>query len=185
MALISRLLSSMFARLVSQTALEPATAPLSPPPGPTVVPPIPVELDESAVDIMARTCWGEARGEGRPGIEAVASVIMNRANNPRWWGSGVKSVCLKQYQFSCWLVDDPNHDKLTRVDKTNAAFVLCLEVCRAAMRGKLADPTNGADHYYDTSIPSPSWAVDKVPTLVRPPFRFFRLELQPPKGNTP
>ena len=29
-------------------------------------------------DTLARTLWGEARGEGHYGMEAVASVILNR-----------------------------------------------------------------------------------------------------------
>ncbi len=31
------------------------------------------------LDIVAKTVWGEARGEGRKGMQAVAEVILNRA----------------------------------------------------------------------------------------------------------
>ena len=30
------------------------------------------------IDVLARTLWGEARGEGTAGMQAVASVILNR-----------------------------------------------------------------------------------------------------------
>ena len=35
------------------------------------------------VDILARTIYGEARGESVRGKEAVASVVMNRVNRAR------------------------------------------------------------------------------------------------------
>jgi len=68
---------------------------------------------------MAKTVWGEARGESVKGQIAVAWVIKNRADNPRWWGKTIEEVCLKKYQFSCWLESDPNKakmDKLTEED---------------------------------------------------------------------
>ena len=34
------------------------------------------------VDIVARTIWGEARGEGATGMQAVANVIINRRTIP-------------------------------------------------------------------------------------------------------
>ena len=36
--------------------------------------------DEATV--LAQTIWGEARGEGNKEMEAVASVIVNRADYP-------------------------------------------------------------------------------------------------------
>ena len=36
-------------------------------------------------DILARTLYGEARGEGIDGIEAVACVIMNRYKARKWY----------------------------------------------------------------------------------------------------
>jgi hypothetical protein len=42
-------------------------------------------------DILARTLWGEARGEGLAGEIAVAWTIRNRVfdGNPKsWWGEG-------------------------------------------------------------------------------------------------
>lgn len=53
----------------------------------------------SIADILARTIWGEARGEGWEGIEAVASAIWNRTNgNP----SSLDDVVKQKKQFSVW-----------------------------------------------------------------------------------
>lgn len=53
----------------------------------------------NAANIIARTLYYEARGEGEEGIDAVASVIFNRAEgNPKY----LAKVCLAKMQFSCW-----------------------------------------------------------------------------------
>ena len=108
------------------------------------------------LDVLARTLWGEARGEGRSGIEAVAAVIMNRLATGRW-GATAEAVCRARKQFSCWNPDDPNRSKLERVDEGDAAFALCREVAAEALAGRLADPTGGATHYHVRGL-SPWWA---------------------------
>lgn len=37
------------------------------------------------LQILARTLFGEARGEGDEGLEAVACVIINRFNAKKWF----------------------------------------------------------------------------------------------------
>lgn len=128
-------------------------------------------------DILARTVWGEARGQGRAGMEAVAATIANRVHNPRWWGNGWLSVCRKPYQFSCWNPDDPNLPKMLKVDGTDAAFVTALAVADEAINGRLADPTGGADSYFDLSISAPSWATADKFTVQIGDMRFYRIEL--------
>ncbi|PJB71692.1 MAG: hypothetical protein CO093_04590 [Alphaproteobacteria bacterium CG_4_9_14_3_um_filter_47_13] len=54
---------------------------------------------EKDIEILARTIWGEARGEGQKGMLAVASVIMNRVRCGGWWGSTIQDVCRKPYQL--------------------------------------------------------------------------------------
>ncbi|TPD62994.1 cell wall hydrolase [Emcibacter nanhaiensis] len=110
-------------------------------------------------DILARTLWGEARGEGRAGMEAVAAVIMNRYNASAWYsGPTIAAVARKKYQFSCWNPKDPNYDKLLSVDETDPLFALALEIADNAIAGKLADPTDGATHYFASYIAAPDWS---------------------------
>ena len=108
------------------------------------------------LDVLARTLWGEARGEGREGIEAVAAVIVNRMAARRW-GATAAAVCRARRQFSCWNRRDPNRPKLERVDERDPAFALCREVAAAALAGRLADPTGGATHYHVCGL-RPWWA---------------------------
>jgi len=50
---------------------------------------------ELEIDVLARTLWGEARGEGTTGLEAVANVVLNRVKMAEenggkfWWGSNI------------------------------------------------------------------------------------------------
>ncbi len=114
------------------------------------------------IDILARTIYGEARGEPVRGKEAVAAVILNRVRRARrrtsyWWGSDIQSVCLKPWQFSCWNDEDPNKEKLLKVTSGNSVFKTCQRVARRAVRGGLKDPTDGATHYHVRGI-EPPWA---------------------------
>lgn len=129
------------------------------------------------IDILARTIWGEARGLGPSGMSAVAAVVMNRANNPRWWGTDVVAVCQKPWQFSCWNNGDPNRAKLIAVGPDDSQFADALGIADAAVRGTLADPTHGADSYFDSSIPAPEWAMPEDFTVQIGSLSFYRTEL--------
>ena len=60
------------------------------------------DMTQSQDIYMAKTIWGEARGEGLRGMQAVANVIMNRVDRGGWYGASIKDVVLKPLQFSCW-----------------------------------------------------------------------------------
>lgn len=117
----------------------------------------------SSADILARTLYGEARGESVRGIEAVAAVVMNRVARGGWWGNSVETVCRKPWQFSCWNETDPNRAKLERADESDRVFRICVRIARRAISGSVADPTEGATHYH-TSTCAPAWAKGKIPS---------------------
>jgi|TARA_R110000751_G_C13791630_1_gene482217 spore germination cell wall hydrolase CwlJ-like protein len=108
------------------------------------------------VDILARTIWGEARGEGAQGMQAVANVVMNRANNPGWWGHDVITVCLADKQFSAWNLNDANYSKIQTVNASDASFALALQIAGRAVAGTLPDITGGATHYHTAAV-NPFW----------------------------
>jgi N-acetylmuramoyl-L-alanine amidase len=117
------------------------------------------------LDVLARTLWGEARGEGRDGMRGVANTILNRAAHPGWWGRSVAEVCLKPWQFSCWLESDPNRVKLLAVDGRDRSFATALSVAVDALAGILPDYTFGATHYHALHC-RPSWAQGRTPCAV-------------------
>lgn len=129
------------------------------------------------VDVLARTLWGEARGEGIRGMEAVACVVLNRAANPRWWGRDIISVCMAPWQFSAWNPDDANRSKMISVNSSDRHFALAQGIARRAVNGDISDNTNGADHYHAQTI-TPVWARNKKPVAHIGRHKFYRLELR-------
>lgn len=122
-------------------------------------------VDAAAIDVLARTLWGEARGEGVAGMEAVAAVIINRLRWPARYGADVVAVCRAARQFSCWNEGDPNRAKLLAVDARDAAFAAALRIARRALAGALRDPVDGACHYHAAGI-SPRWARGRAPCAI-------------------
>jgi N-acetylmuramoyl-L-alanine amidase len=137
-------------------------------------------IEELELDALARTVWGEARGEGSSGMQAVAFVILNRVSHAQkmggyWWGNTILEVCHKPFQFSCWNKEDPNYRKLLSVDeKEDIYFATARRVCARAKLGFLKDPTCGATHYHTRGI-SPKWAKDKKPCALIGKHIFYKL----------
>lgn len=117
--------------------------------------------DNSESDVLARTIWGEARGEGYAGMQAVANVIMNRVKRGGWYGLTITEVCKKPKQFSCWNANDPNYVKIKNVTTDNNQFLQAVEIARQAVAGTLPDITSGATEYHATNI-KPAWNYAKL-----------------------
>ena len=100
--------------------------------------------------IVADCLWHEARGEGREGIEAVASVIVNRSQKS---GHSLKATVMARKQFSCFdngLVRPNPRNELER-----AILAFCEGLERQMERGAFK-PTTKADHYLRFDC-FPSW----------------------------
>lgn len=130
--------------------------------------------DFSDVQILARTAYGENRGGGSQGMQSVLNVIMNRAKKPRWWGKTPREVCLKPYQFSCWLKTDPNLATIRTVTEATPLFSVAVALATKALAGELEDITKGATYYYAKSMKKPpAWAEGKTPCAVIASQLFF------------
>ena len=140
---------------------------------------------ENDTDILARTIFGEARGEGSAGMKAVASVVMNRClhaaaymlphgdGHPLFGDGSPESACKMPWQFSCWNAADPNSQIINDVGDSDAIFHQCLTTAQNAISGEIADSTNGATYYYDRRSPTPSWAEGKEPCAAIGHHLFF------------
>jgi hypothetical protein len=120
--------------------------------------------------VLALTIWGESRGESIEGRIAVANVVMNRvlAQRPEF-GHSIREVCLKPWQFSCWLPEG-GLGNYNRVMATAQGLLLqppvigallkeSLWIADGAMHAQFGDNTFGASHYvtqvmYATNPPS-------------------------------
>lgn len=110
-------------------------------------------------EIMARTLWAEARGEGTEGIRAVAHAILNRFTAGKWYsGKTVSEACLFPAQFSCWNDNDPNRRELARLADDDSALLACRGMVERVCAGD-DDSTFGSTHYYAASMKvAPRWA---------------------------
>ena len=130
---------------------------------------------------MARTIWGEARGEKLIGMEAVACVIMNRLavseqEGGYWWGNNIQEICTKNSQFSVWNAKDPNREKILNVTEDDPIFKLAVEIAEDAIDGLIPyDDTKGATHYLNPRGVHimPKWARDE-PLAIIGKHHFFR-----------
>ncbi len=136
-------------------------------------------------DTLARTLWGEARGEGVPGMAAVAAVIVNRmrasarriaqGQAPAWWGGpDAAGVCRTPWQFSCWNRDDPNRALLEALAPDAAVLLPARTIADAALDGRLGDPTGGADHYHARGL-KPAWVRGRRPAATIGRHVFYRI----------
>ena len=129
-------------------------------------------MQKNDLDILARTLYGEARGEGDEGLEAVANVIMNRYKKPKWYTGyvlvankkipSIAETCLKKAQFSCWNKNDVNFNLLQQVSISDDIFKKCILVAQRAINGDLVDFTNEATFYHTKNI-IPKWAKGHSP----------------------
>ncbi len=125
------------------------------------------------VDLLARTAWGEARGEGATGMEMIMHVVMNRVKRGGWWGATVSDVVKKPYQFSTWNKNDPNYQKMLSVDLNDTQFKTAVQLAQSVYSGELTDKTGGATHYHSNAV-NPSWADSSKITAVYGNHIFYK-----------
>jgi len=139
------------------------------------------------LDVMAKTVWAEARGEDTVGQQAVAWVIRNRYEHPRWWSrhrdaitdDTIAAVCRDPFQFSAWNPRDPNRQRLEGTKLlSDLSFKAIRKICEMVLCDELPDPTGGADHYCVSKIAKyTNWARGKAPVKTIGRHSFYRLEL--------
>lgn len=135
---------------------------------------------EQEIEVVARTIYGEARGEYRShtsgivGLMAVGNVICNRVLRQTWYGKTIEQVCLKPWQFSCWNKNDPNYKLLKAETIEDPIFKKCREVAEGVLT-TWPDVTKGATHYHVHGIPLPEWAKEVNPHLKLGKHVFYTL----------
>jgi len=101
----------------------------------------------------------EAGGEGLEGMQAVLSVMLNRASGDL---NRLVPEITRYGAFSCmspiWRADAPDYDPLfSRAENQPAPFADAMMLIALMEEGFLRDNTGGATHYHATSI-LPYWA---------------------------
>ena len=121
--------------------------------------------------IVAATLWGEARGEKKEGMQAVANVIRNRADSDK---KTPKEIVLQKSQFSVWDKTKPDAE-LKRINteykknpKTDDSKMwdAAKEITLKFVKNKGEDITKGAKFYHAASI-KPPWKMEKYTETAR------------------
>jgi cell wall hydrolase len=137
--------------------------------------------------VLALTIFGEARGEPIEGRIAVASVIRNRVN-AKHYGASFRDVCLKPWQFSCWLPQGgpQNYEtvlaaarQFVRVDgKLGPDLRECVWIADGTIADTVRDRVKGATHYATfeilASAKPPAWAKGFEPVCTVGHHAFFK-----------
>lgn len=118
---------------------------------------IATSYSDKELEVLAKTIYGEARGEPQVGQEAVAFTVLNRIEKRSWWGRDIIRVCKYPWQFSCWNSNDPNSATLNTMAGNASELIPFLNVARRVLTGQAQNPIGKATHYYADYIAPPSW----------------------------
>lgn len=129
---------------------------------------------DKALNVVARTLYMEARGEGLAGVDMVMTVIWNRAGGKP---SNLADVCLANKQFSCWndisnktpstySIEFPAGALTGKKDKDTQMWNECVKVASSAIDGKFIPENLEWNAYYNpnTVKKTPSWDKDLLNT---------------------
>jgi N-acetylmuramoyl-L-alanine amidase len=126
----------------------------------------------SDCDMLALCVWRESDDQSIGCMAAVAHVVMNRAEQPGWWGIDIHSVVLRPWQFSCFNHGDPNESRWP--DGANLQWIEARRIAAAVLDGTDRDLTDGATSYYDVSIDPPDWTGGMIFTVQFDRIRFYK-----------
>lgn len=147
----------------------------------------PKTIDYDEAYCMAQNIYYEAKSEDIRGQYAVAHATLNRVNDPRF----PKTVCevVKQVGISpsgkkacafSWYCDGKSDEVPVRKqngEPNKAAekqFKTASKVAILTLSGKSEDITNGATHFHNPYISSPSWAKKLIKTLTIGNHSFYK-----------
>lgn len=121
-----------------------------------------------AMNVVARTLYMEARGEGQKGLEMVMTVIWNRAGGDV---ARMADVCLQRKQFSCWNAASNRTPSSYSISFPSGAFgsgpeskawAKCQNLANLAFSGNFSPTDSHWNSYYNPTKADPSWASDLV-----------------------
>jgi len=108
------------------------------------------------LDCLTEAIYFEARGEPWNGQLAVANVVLNRVNHPKFPQS-VCDVVRQEHQFSYYW------DGLPKVIQDPKAWHTAGQVAKMAMEGFVLDDIENATFYHATHV-RPRWSASFKPT---------------------
>ena len=105
-------------------------------------------VSDADLYLLARTIYGEGRGEPYTGQVAIGAVVMNRVRSPQFPNT-ISGVVYQRHAFTA--VSD-GQINLTPDDKA-------MKAAKDAINGW--DPTGGALYYYNPAVATSAWIFDR------------------------
>ena len=122
-----------------------------------------------AMNVVARTLYMEARGEGSVGLDMVMTVIWNRAGGD---AANCADVCLAYKQFSCWNSIGNKSPSTYQIQfpkgavsgsgKDASSWQVCVNLAKSAFDGTFKPVNDKWNSYYNPDKADPDWADDMV-----------------------
>ncbi len=131
---------------------------------------------------LARTIYGEARGQSYESKIAVGWIIRNRLATGRW-GDTYKSVVTAHLQFTCWSQNIDPHGYAAIHNPVGQVWEDCKRAAREVMAA--SDDTNplpGAINYYSPTAQTQLHAVDPDNYPETPKFAIESKRVPNPTG---
>ena len=122
-----------------------------------------------AMNVVARTLYMEARGEGSVGLDMVMTVIWNRSGGD---AANFADVCLAYKQFSCWNNIANKSPSTYQIQfprgavagsgKDASSWQVCVNLAKSAFDGTFKPMNDKWNSYYNPDKADPDWADDMI-----------------------
>ena len=128
-------------------------------------------------EVIAETLLGEARGEGKGGMYAVACIIKQRMINRK---QTAQQVCLARGQFDYWTQhkrakwDDQNRANVRRLMQSDTELVRYAKALAVSINKLDLNYTKNADHYCTLGTHN-YWTKGKTPVVIVGKHKFYKL----------
>jgi N-acetylmuramoyl-L-alanine amidase len=99
-------------------------------------------------DYLVRTVAFEAAHETNKGKAAVAYVILNRKRSGKW-GSTIKEVVMRPWQFEPWMT---RRQEMKELSPNDPRYQTVARIADAVLAGQIPDPTAGATHFLNPIV---------------------------------
>lgn len=113
-------------------------------PGDTTV--VGTKISRADRDALIRTIYGEARGEGKEGWQAVANVVLNRVSSGRYGGKSVSEVVKAKGQFEPW-GNPATRKEMEELSPETSVYEDIGKLVDQVAAGALPDNTGGSTHF--------------------------------------
>ena len=130
---------------------------------------LPLDYEER---IIVMTILGEARGEGKAGMYAVACVIRKRMIERKM---DAVDVCIQNRQFSCWN-GNKAQGKLFKLLNSSKEHTYAMKLAPAVVQGGLdLNYVKHANHYCTLKTHN-AWTRGNKPVKIIGNHKFFKLD---------